>query len=151
MSNCTGCTPLTSRRSFLERAGGGIGILALASLFKQDGLLADEHAANPLAPRPTHFPAKAKSVIYLFMSGKPSMGAWAAYGLGTENQNMPAFVVMPDPAGWPKGGAPAWGNGFLPAAYQGTLLRGGDSPILNLKTPTGVSEQQQQATLGLIN
>jgi hypothetical protein len=85
------------------------------------------------------------------LMGKPSLGAWAAYGLGTENQNMPAFVVMPDPAGWVKGGAPAWGNGFLPAAYQGTILRGGASPILNLNTPKGVSPDQQLATVGLIN
>jgi hypothetical protein len=85
------------------------------------------------------------------LMGKPSLGAWAAYGLGTENQNMPAFVVMPDPSGWVKGGAPAWGNGFLPAAYQGTILRGGESPILNLHTPEGVSATQQQATVDLIN
>ncbi len=85
------------------------------------------------------------------LMGKPSLGAWAAYGLGTENQNMPAFVVMPDPAGWVKGGAPAWGNGFLPAAYQGTILRGGSSPILNLNTPKGVSAEQQSATVDLIN
>ena len=64
---------------------------------------------------------------------------------------MPAFVVMPDPAGWVKGGAPAWGNGFLPAAYQGTVLRGGASPILHLNTPAGISAAQQQATVGLIN
>ena len=85
------------------------------------------------------------------LMGKPSLGAWAAYGLGTENQNMPAYVVMPDPAGWVKGGAPAWSNGFLPAAYQGTILRGGESPILNLKTPEGVSSEQQLATVNLIN
>jgi len=85
------------------------------------------------------------------LMGKPSLGSWATYGLGTENENMPAFVVMPDPAGWVKGGAPAWGNGFLPATYQGTILRGGESPILNLKTPKGVSADQQQATVDLIN
>ena len=85
------------------------------------------------------------------LMGKPSLGAWAAYGLGTENQNMPAFVVMPDPAGWVKGGAPAWGNGFLPATYQGTLLHGGESPILNLSTPKGVSQLQQESTVNLIN
>ena len=83
--------------------------------------------------------------------GKPSLGAWVSYGLGTENENMPSFVVMPDPAGWVKGGAPAWGNGFLPAAYQGTILRGGESPILNLKTPAGISSEQQSATVSLIN
>jgi uncharacterized protein (DUF1501 family) len=85
------------------------------------------------------------------LMGKPSLGAWATYGLGSESENMPAFVVMPDPAGWVKGGAPAWGNGFLPAAYQGTLLRGGASPILNLNTPRGVSADQQRGTVDLIN
>lgn len=85
------------------------------------------------------------------LMGKPSLGAWATYGLGTENQNMPAFVVMPDPSGWVKGGAPAWGNGFLPATYQGTILRGGRQPILNLSAPSDVSARQQLATVGLIN
>lgn len=256
MNICPGprgpATRPTSRRSFLQHAGGGFGMLALASLLDRDGLLAAEPApaANPLAPRAPHFPAKAERVIFLFMSGgpshvdlfdpkpelvrlagqpipdsfgtfktrravaknallppcrpfrprgqcgmeisdflphlaghadelcllrgcygdsvthpesvyllntgsilmgRPSLGAWATYGLGTENQNMPAFVVMPDPSGWVKGGAPAWGNGFLPATYQGTILRGGESPILNLNTPPGVSPQQQLATVNLIN
>src|SRR5215204_2782194 len=85
------------------------------------------------------------------LMGRPSLGAWASYGLGSENRNMPAFVVMPDPSGWVKGGAPAWGNGYMPAAFQGTLLRGGESPILNLKTPQGVSGEQQRATVDFIN
>jgi hypothetical protein len=83
--------------------------------------------------------------------GRPSLGSWLAYGLGNENQNMPAFVVLPDPAGWVKGGAPAWGNGFLPAAYQGTVLRGGRSPILHLATPGGLSAARQRRTLDFIN
>jgi uncharacterized protein (DUF1501 family) len=83
--------------------------------------------------------------------GRPSLGSWLAYGLGTENQNMPAFVVLPDPAGWVKGGAPAWGNGFLPAAFQGTVIRGGAAPILNLQTPKGISAAQQRRTLDFIN
>ena len=85
------------------------------------------------------------------LMGRPSLGSWAAYGLGTENRNMPAFVVLPDPSGWVKGGAPAWGNGYLPAVYQGTILRGGETPILNLNTPKGVSGDQQKSTLDLIN
>jgi hypothetical protein len=85
------------------------------------------------------------------LMGRASLGAWAAYGLGTENQNLPAFVVLPDPGGWVKGGAPAWGNGYLPATYQGTLLRGGESPILDLKTPPGISAEQQRATVDFIN
>jgi hypothetical protein len=85
------------------------------------------------------------------LMGRPSLGAWATYGLGTENQNLPAFVVMPDPAGWVKGGAPAWGNGFLPATFQGTLLRGGASPILHLQTPAGISSERQRTTVNFIN
>jgi hypothetical protein len=85
------------------------------------------------------------------LMGRPSLGAWATYGLGTENANLPAFVVLPDPAGWVKGGAPAWGNGYLPAAYQGTLLRGGEAPVLHLKTPPGISAGQQRKTVDFIN
>src|SRR4051812_40088679 len=85
------------------------------------------------------------------LMGRPSLGAWAAYGLGTENQNMPAFVVMPDPGGWVKGGAPAWGPGYLPSAYQGTLVRGGASPLLHLQNPPGISTEQQRKTLDLVN
>jgi hypothetical protein len=85
------------------------------------------------------------------LMGRPSLGAWATYGLGTENRNMPAFVVLPDPGGWPKGGAPAWGNGFLPAAYQGTVMHGGPSPIQNLETPKGISDAQQRKTLDFVN
>jgi hypothetical protein len=85
------------------------------------------------------------------LMGRASLGSWAAYGLGTENQNLPAFVVLPDPGGWPKGGAPAWGNGYLPAAYQGTLLRGGSSPILHLGNPPNVSSAEQRNTIAFIN
>jgi hypothetical protein len=84
------------------------------------------------------------------LMGRPSLGAWASYGLGTENRNMPAFVVLPDPGGWPKGGAPAWGNGYLPATYQGTVLRGGPTPIQNLAPPPGVSADQQRRTLDFV-
>ncbi len=85
------------------------------------------------------------------LMGRPSLGSWATYGLGSENQDMPAFVVMPDPGGWVKGGAPAWGQGFLPSAYQGTLLRGGSSPVLHLSRPGDVSQAQQRRTLDFIN
>ena len=261
MSPCSGpvfgSARSVSRRDFLRRAGGGFGLLALASLLDRDDLLAADTVAekplanpNPLAPRPPHFTPRARAVIFLFMSGGPShvdlfdpkpdlirlagqpipesfgafktrrnvaknklfpplrpfrkhgrsgievsdllpnlaghvddlcllrgcygdsvthpesvyllntgsilmgrasLGSWAAYGLGTENQNLPAFVVLPDPGGWPKGGAPAWGNGYLPAAYQGTLLRGGSSPILHLGNPPDVSAAEQRNTIAFIN
>jgi hypothetical protein len=258
MKRCSGpagpeTTPL-DRRAFLRRAGGGFGMIALAAMLADEGLLAADapadRATNPLAPRRGHHAPRAKRIIFLFMSGgpshletfdpkpelhrlagqplpesfgpvatrrnvarnrllaprcgfrkqgesgievssllpnvarcvddlcvlrgcygdsvthpesvylmntgsilmgRPSLGAWVAYGLGTENQNMPAFVVLPDPGGWVKGGAPAWGNGFLPAAYQGTLMRGGRSPILHLSPPEGIDGAQQRRTLDLVN
>jgi len=84
------------------------------------------------------------------LMGRPSVGSWVAYGLGTENRNMPAFVVLPDPGGGVKGGPPAWGNGFLPATYQGTTMRPGRAPILNLRPQPQISISQQRDTLDLV-
>ena len=84
------------------------------------------------------------------LMGKPSLGSWVSYGLGTENRDMPAFVVMPDPRGGLKGGPPAWGSGFLPATHQGTTVRPGASPILHLRPQSGVTERRQRRTLDLI-
>ena len=78
------------------------------------------------------------------LMGKPSLGSWVSYGLGTENQNLPAFVVLPDPGGGIKGGPPAYGAGFLPASQQGTVMRGGDRPILDLQTPAETTPAQQR-------
>jgi hypothetical protein len=237
------------RRAFLRNAGCGFGAVALTALLAEDGLLADEKAADPLAPKQPHFEPTAKRIIFLFMAGgpshvdtfdpkpdltrlhgqplpasfgpvktrrgvdknkllasqrafkkhgksgievsdwfphlgariddicllrgcygdsvthpesvylmntgsilmgRPSLGAWVSYGLGSANRNMPAFVVLPDPGGWPKGGSPAWGGGYLPAAYQGTVVRGGRAPIEHLATPPGVSAEQQRKTLDFI-
>ncbi|HEV3167612.1 MAG TPA: DUF1501 domain-containing protein [Isosphaeraceae bacterium] len=247
-----------SRRAFLQRTGSGLGLLALAGLLDQEGLLtASAHAAvpgnglNPLAARPGHFPSQAKSVIWLFMNGGPSqvdtwdhkpelakrdgqplpgfdkntgfftdqvgplmkspfkfaqhgqsgawaseifpnlarhvddmafihscftetnnhspalfeintgmsrmgfpcVGAWVTYGLGTENQNLPGFVVMYDTLGrgLPKGHAQNWGTGFLPGIYQGTALNAQGSPIDNLARSPQMTEGQQRAQLDLLN
>ena len=84
------------------------------------------------------------------LMGKPSVGSWVAYGLGSENRDMPAFVVLPDPGGSLKGGPPAWGSGFLPATFQGVTMRSGDAPILNLKPQEQILPAQQQGVLNLI-
>ncbi len=84
------------------------------------------------------------------LMGKPSVGSWIAYGLGTENRDMPAFVVLPDPGGGVKGGPPAWGAGLLPPVFQGTTMRPGAAPILNLRTQRELSPSQQRATLDLV-
>lgn len=78
------------------------------------------------------------------LMGSPSLGSWVAYGLGSENENMPSFVVLPDPGGGLKGGPPAWGSGYLPATYQGITMRPGEAPILNLHPPTAVAPKQRR-------
>lgn len=82
--------------------------------------------------------------------GKPSMGSWLTYGLGTQHDSLPAFVVMIDPRGGPIGSASNWSAGFMPAAYQGTLFRGQGSPLLDLATPPGVGPYQQRESLDLL-
>jgi hypothetical protein len=83
------------------------------------------------------------------LMGRPSLGSWVGYGLGTESQNLPAFVVLPDPGGGIKGGPPAYGSGFLPATYQGTLVRSGAEPILDLAPPPGMTRDRQRRLLDL--
>lgn len=85
------------------------------------------------------------------LMGHPSFGSWLAYGLGSENEDMPAFVVLPDPGGGLKGGPAAWGSGYLPASYQGTTMRPGKTPILNLSPQAGITAGQQRATLDFVN
>lgn len=81
------------------------------------------------------------------LAGKPSLGAWAVYGLGSVNKNLPGFVVMTD-GGEVTGGARNWGTGYMPATWQGTLFRPGDNPIIDLKS--AVSDERQRSKLGLI-
>ena len=239
-----------SRRSFLSQAGGGFGMVALASLLANDrvGLAAEKLAAADKNPAP-HFSPRVKRVIWLFMHGgpshvdlfdpkpdlirlagqplpesfgavmtrrkvaenpllkplmsfvrrgesglevseflpmiashaddlcvirsmhgdsvnhpqsvyqmntgsilmgRPSVGSWVSYGLGTENQDLPAFVVLPDPGGGVKGGPPAWGCGYLPTNYQGVTMRPGPQPILHLRPQAQISPAQQRSTLDLI-
>lgn len=76
--------------------------------------------------------------------GSPSVGSWVNYGLGSMNRDMPGYIVIQDPRGAPVNGAAVWANGYLPAAYQGTLLRPNGTPILNLDRPPGMSAAQQR-------
>ena len=81
--------------------------------------------------------------------GDPGIGAWVTYGLGTLNQNLPGFVVLPE-VSYPQGGASNWGSGYLPAVYQGTPLRAKGSPILDLAPPPGISPERQRRNLDLL-
>lgn len=237
-----------SRRDMLQRAGGGLGWLALASLLGR--MPAGAASSNPLAARRSMLPAKAKSVIWIFTNGGPSqvdtwdykpelqkrdgkelagfdaktgffpqqvgplmgspfawqrhgqsgtwasdlfphlarhvdkmsfihscwtqsnnhspalfmmntgqtrmgypcVGSWVTYGLGTESDSLPSFVVMSDPLnrGLPKGNALNWGAGFLPSLYQGTWLKPKGEPIENLKPADALNPQRQRAQLDLL-
>jgi hypothetical protein len=97
-----------------------------------------------------HAPAMYQVNTGRILMGYPSMGSWITYGLGSESQNLPAYVVMPQPEGTPEGGTPMWGAGFLPAVYQGTVFRSGSSPILDLRPPAGMTPQHQRQALDLL-
>jgi hypothetical protein len=81
--------------------------------------------------------------------GDPAIGSWVTYGLGSANQNLPGFIVLPE-VSYPQGGAANWGNGFLLANFQGTPLRAKGSPILDLTPPKGISAEHQRANLDLL-
>src|SRR5213593_1748903 len=244
-----------TRRDFLATAASGIGTLALASLFRADGLLAAESAiANAPAASPAvppHFAPRANACIFFFMEGgpsqmdlfdpkpklnelngqklpesltkevrfafiqkesavlmgtprkfqkygqcgmdlsdllphigscaddialirsmhtdqfnhhpgqlmmncgvptfgRPSMGAWLNYGLGTESKNLPGYVVLTAGRGL-SGGASLWSSGFLPSNYQGVLFRSKGDPVLNLSNPPGITPEMQHYGLDAVN
>ena len=241
-----------SRRSFLTTSANGVGALALMSMLKQDGLLADNKLAagdnvNPLAPKPPHYTPKAKNCIFIFLAGapsqldlydpkpklkeldgkplpesmtkdvrfafiqkktavlkgsgrkftkhgecgmelsdllpnvgscadditlirsmhtdafnhhpgqllmntgvpvfgRPSMGSWLNYGLGSESNDLPGYVVLTAGRG-SSGGASNWTSGFLPSTYQGVLFRNQGEPVLNLNNPAGLTTEMQRKGL----
>jgi hypothetical protein len=96
-----------------------------------------------------HVPALYQINTGIPRPGFPSAGAWVTYGLGSENQNLPGFVVLGNRQGV-KGGPINWSSGFLPAAHQGTLFRPEGNPVLNLRRPTDVTARDQRAQLDLM-
>ena len=97
-----------------------------------------------------HGPAIFQMNTGFIQPGRPSMGSWVTYGLGSESENLPAFVVLLDRQGAPVNGALNWSNGFMPATYQGVPLRSSGEPIAYLTPPKSVSASQQRARLDLL-
>ena len=95
-----------------------------------------------------HGPAMFQINTGLPRVGFPSVGSWVTYGLGTENRDLPGFIVLGNSRG-SKGGPPNWGSGFLPSSYQGTLFRASGTPILNLDRPKDVTAERQRRQLDL--
>jgi hypothetical protein len=92
----------------------------------------------------THGPGECHMSTGFALEGYPSAGAWVSYALGSENQNLPAYVAIPDPRGVPQQGPSNWTNGFLPAVFQGTVFNA-DQPIANLARPRQVSESADRS------
>src|SRR5437868_478456 len=154
-------TGLLDRDGFFNRAAAG------------DGHKTPAAFVNPMAPRKPKFPAKAKAVIFIIcygvhslyaespihgsamrmmnsgrlLSGHPCLGSWVTYGLGSENENLPGFVVMLDKTGGPISGPKNWSSGYMPAAYQGVVVRADKTPIHHLALPPGTTRDGQPLLL----
>jgi hypothetical protein len=100
---------------------------------------------------PAHGPALFQMNTGSILAGHPSVGSWATYGLGSENENLPGFIVFTDYRGGPINGPPNWSNGFLPAAYQGVQFRDTGAPIVDLKPPVTRTQDEQKAWLRLLH
>ncbi|HZY87743.1 MAG TPA: DUF1501 domain-containing protein, partial [Gemmataceae bacterium] len=99
------------------------------------------------ADSPIHGSAMLQMNTGKILSGSPCLGSWVNYGLGSVNQDLPGFVVMLDPTGGPISGAKNWSSGYMPATYQGTILRSAGAPVLDLQRPAGLGEPAQRRLL----
>jgi hypothetical protein len=144
-------TKALARGSAWEFKKHGQSGLEISSLFPNIGSHADQIAMVRSCHGDAfdHAPAMYLHVTGSQFPGRPSLGAWVVYGLGSENQNLPAFVVMTD--GAMKCGPQGYGSGFLPAVYQGTMFRSGKSPVLDLANPEGISNTTQRTTLDFVS
>lgn len=97
-----------------------------------------------------HAPAKVFMNTGSAQFGRPSMGSWLTYGIGSESRNLPGFVVLQSGPRGPRGGSACWSSGFLPTNYQGVPLRGVGEPILNLSNPRGISDNEQKDVLDAV-
>ncbi len=121
----------------------------VSDLFPHLGQRVDDMAFvhTMYAESPVHGSAMLMMNSGKLLSGSPCMGSWVTYGLGSENENLPGFVVMLDKTGGPISGPKNWSSGYMPAAYQGVTLRATDTPIFDLAPPPGVTREQQRLLL----
>src|SRR5436190_584633 len=149
MDSSHGIKLLGTKRAFQKHGESGMWV---SELFPHTATIVDDvsfirSCATNLF---NHAPAK------LFMNtgsgqfGRPSMGSWVTYGLGSESRDLPGFVVLQSGPRGPRGGAVNWGSGFLPTTYQGVPFRSGGEPILDLTSPKGVTAAKQRQTIDAI-
>jgi hypothetical protein len=146
----TAHTPLmASRRNFRRYGQSGIWV---SDWYPEIAKCVDNMAmiqsvrANGL----THVASVGQMNTGSILAGRPSVGAWTLYGLGSECENLPGFVVMTDYPRDPPGGSHNWGTGFMPATYEGTRFRAGKTPILNIAPPEDYTPLEQRTELDYI-
>ena len=142
-------TLLGSKRTFKKYGQSGIEV---SDLFPYTSQMIDDIAVlrSCHGNMVVHSAAQYELMTGRIVPGFPSMGSWIVYGLGSEAEALPSYVVMPDPDGALEAGQPMYTHGFLPAVYQPTMFRAGKTPVLNLKLPEGVSMAARRRTLDLI-
>ena len=149
MGSSHGTNLLGTRRAFKQHGQNGMWV---SELFPHTATIVDDvsFVMSCAADLFNHAPAK------LFMNtgsgqfGRPSMGSWVTYGIGSESNDLPGFVVLQSGPRGPRGGAVNWASGFLPTAYQGVPLRSQGDPILNIASPKGVTPERQRRTIDAI-
>ena len=140
---------LGTKRTFKKYGKAGIEV---SDLFPEMATVVDDLAVirSCHGDMVVHSAAQYELFSGRVIPGFPSMGSWIVYGLGSEAESMPSYVVMPDPDGALEAGQPMYMNGFLPAVYQPTTFRPGDQPVLNLDLPKNVSLNDRKSTVDLI-
>ncbi len=144
-----GAKLLGTRRTFKRYGKSGIEV---SDLLPYTAEVVDDLAVirSCHADMVVHSAAQYQLMTGRIIPGFPSMGAWTIYGLGSESESLPAYVVMPDPKGALEAGQPMYSNGFLPAIYQPTMFRAGKRPVLNLDLPKDVTLRERRKTIDLI-
>jgi hypothetical protein len=137
---------LATKREFKQHGKSG---LWASDLVPEIGAVADDFAMvrGIQTDNFNHAPAKCFMNTGSIRFGRPSIGSWVTYGIGSESSDLPGFVVLQSGPRGPRGGAGLWSSGFIPTAYQGVPFRSGGDPILNLSAAPGVTKASQAATL----
>jgi hypothetical protein len=140
---------LGSRRTFRPYGQSGIEV---SDLFPHVAQCIDDIAVvrSCHGDMVVHSAAQYELFTGRIVPGFPSMGSWVVYGLGSESQSLPGYIVMPDSHGALEAGQPMYNNGFLPALYQPTMFRGGSRPVRNLDLPDGITLDERRETVRLI-
>ncbi len=140
---------LATERKFAQHGESGAWV---SSCFPEIATVVDDLTfIKTMATEPiNHAPAKLYMNTGSTQFGRPSMGSWVTYGVGSESNDLPGFVVLQSGPRGPRGGAVNWGSGFLPTTYQGVPFRNGPEPILDLASPKGIDADRQRQALDAI-